>query len=154
MYLHGLPWWLRQWRICLQCGAPGFDYWLGKILWSREWQLACQWQVFLPGESHGQSSLAGYRPWGCKEPDMTEWLKHTHTLEHTHTHTHTHTRTCTNSKNQSWNLVYYFFYSFIYLFFPFIFISWREIGFIEAQNTIFQGITYFSILQDYISSLD
>ena len=22
--------------------------------------------VFLPGESHGQRSLAGYRPWGCK----------------------------------------------------------------------------------------
>ena len=21
---------------------------------------------------HGQSSLAGYSPWGCKEPDMTE----------------------------------------------------------------------------------
>ena len=23
--------------------------------------------VFLPGESHGQRSLAGYRPWGLKE---------------------------------------------------------------------------------------
>ena len=23
--------------------------------------------VFLPGESHGQRSLAGYSPWGCKE---------------------------------------------------------------------------------------
>ena len=22
--------------------------------------------VFLPGESHGQRSLAGYSPWGCK----------------------------------------------------------------------------------------
>ena len=22
--------------------------------------------VFLPGESHGQKSLAGYSPWGCK----------------------------------------------------------------------------------------
>ena len=33
------------------------------------------WQstpVFLPGESHGQRSLAGYSPWGCKESDMTE----------------------------------------------------------------------------------
>ena len=26
----------------------------------------------LPGESHGQGSLAGYRPWGHKESDMTE----------------------------------------------------------------------------------
>ena len=23
---------------------------------------------------HGQRSLAGYSPWGCKESDMTEWL--------------------------------------------------------------------------------
>ena len=28
--------------------------------------------VFFPGESHGQRSLAGYSPWGCKELDMTE----------------------------------------------------------------------------------
>ena len=28
--------------------------------------------VFLPGESHGQRSLAGYSPWGYKESDMTE----------------------------------------------------------------------------------
>ena len=28
--------------------------------------------VFLPRESHGQRSLVGYNPWGCKESDMTE----------------------------------------------------------------------------------
>ena len=28
--------------------------------------------VFLPGESHGQQSLAGYSPWGRKEWDMAE----------------------------------------------------------------------------------
>ena len=28
--------------------------------------------VFLPGESHGQRSLAGYSPLGHKELDMTE----------------------------------------------------------------------------------
>jgi len=28
--------------------------------------------VFLPGESHGQRSLAGYSPKGCTELDMTE----------------------------------------------------------------------------------
>ena len=28
--------------------------------------------VFLPGESHGQRSLAGYSPWGCTESDTTE----------------------------------------------------------------------------------
>ena len=30
--------------------------------------------VFLPGEFHGQRSLAGYSPWGCKELDTTEQL--------------------------------------------------------------------------------
>ena len=33
------------------------------------------WQptpVFLPGESHGQRSLVGYRPQGFKELNMTE----------------------------------------------------------------------------------
>ena len=40
-----------------------------KIPWRREWLLtpAC-----LPGESHGQRSLAGYSPGGRKESDMTE----------------------------------------------------------------------------------
>ena len=28
--------------------------------------------VFLPGEFHGQRSLVGYSPWGCKELDTTE----------------------------------------------------------------------------------
>ena len=31
---------------------------------------------FLPGEFHGQRSLAGYSPWGRKESDTTE---HAHT---------------------------------------------------------------------------
>ena len=35
--------------------------------------------VFLRGELHGQRSLAGYSPWGCKESDTTEHLTHTHT---------------------------------------------------------------------------
>ena len=32
------------------------------------------WQptpIFLPGESHGQRSLVGYRPWVCKESNTT-----------------------------------------------------------------------------------
>ena len=31
--------------------------------------------VFLPRESHGQRSLAGYSPWGCIELDTTEALQ-------------------------------------------------------------------------------
>ena len=30
--------------------------------------------VSLSGKSHGQRSLVGYSPWGCKESDMTEQL--------------------------------------------------------------------------------
>ena len=30
--------------------------------------------IFLSGESHGQRSLAGYSPKGCKETDTTEPL--------------------------------------------------------------------------------
>ena len=43
----------------------------------QEDRLEEMWQptpVFLPGESHGQRSLAGYCPWSCKESDMTERL--------------------------------------------------------------------------------
>ena len=39
--------------------------------------------VFLLGESHGQRSLAGCSPWGCKELDTTEVTSHTHALQGT-----------------------------------------------------------------------
>ena len=47
------------------------DRWVGKIPLRRE---RLPTPVFLPGESHGQRSLAGYSPRGCKESDMTEQL--------------------------------------------------------------------------------
>ena len=37
--------------------------------------------VFLPGESHGQQSLASYSPWVYKESDTPERLN-THTQTH------------------------------------------------------------------------
>ena len=42
-------WWLRWWRICLQCGRSRFNPWVRKIPWRRKWQFTL---VFLPGESH------------------------------------------------------------------------------------------------------
>ena len=54
----------------------GFDPWVGKIPWRREWRYT---PVFWPGEYHGQKSLVGYSLWGRKESDMTEWLTHTYT---------------------------------------------------------------------------
>ena len=34
-----IPWWLRWWRICLQWRRPGFDPWVTKIRWRREYPL-------------------------------------------------------------------------------------------------------------------
>ena len=57
-----------------RCKRGGSGPWVGKIPWSRKWQLT---PVFLPGKLHGQRSLVGYCPWGHKGLDTTE---------HTHTH--------------------------------------------------------------------
>ena len=51
---------------------PGFDPWVGKIPWRRAWQPT---PVFLPGESCGQKSLAGCRPWAHKSQT---WLSDFH----------------------------------------------------------------------------
>ena len=46
-----------------------FNPWVEKIPWRREWQFT---PAFLPGESHGQRSLAGYSPRGHKDLDTTK----------------------------------------------------------------------------------
>ena len=69
----------QQSRTYLQCRSyrrHGFDPWVGKIPWRREWQPT---PVLLPGESHGQRSLAGNSLQGCKEEDPTEATKHANT---------------------------------------------------------------------------
>jgi len=48
-----------------------FYPWVGKIPWRKGWLAT---PVILFGRFHGQRSLAGYSPWGHKEPDMTEQL--------------------------------------------------------------------------------
>ena len=58
-------------RQCRRLRRLRFNIWIGKISWRRKWQPA---PVFLPGKFHGQRSLAGYSPWGCKESDTTERL--------------------------------------------------------------------------------
>ena len=45
---------------------PGFE---SSSYQQHSWQ-----QILLPGESHGQRSLAGRSPWGHKESDTTERL--------------------------------------------------------------------------------
>ena len=65
------PWlsrWLSGKEYVRQCRRWGFDPWVRKTLWRRKWQPT---PVFLLGKSHGQMSLGGYSPWGCKESNMT-----------------------------------------------------------------------------------
>ena len=67
----GLPWWLSGKESACQCRRHrrrGFNPCIRKIPWGREWKPA---PVFLPGESHGQRSLAGYNPQGQNESDTT-----------------------------------------------------------------------------------
>ena len=67
---------LRQQKICLQCGRPGFKPWVGKIPGGghgNPLQYSCL------ENPHGQNNLAGYSPWGCKELDTTEQLS---TVQH------------------------------------------------------------------------
>ena len=45
------------------------------VVLRRAWQPT---PIFLPGEPHGQRSLAGYSPYGRKELDTTEVTQHTH----------------------------------------------------------------------------
>ena len=68
----------------------GFNPWVGKISWKRPGPRTpveetgdagsflsgevAPTPVFLPGESHGQRSMAGYSPWGHKDSEMTECL--------------------------------------------------------------------------------
>ena len=69
-----LLWRLRGKESACQCRSHsrcGFDSWIRKSPWRREWQPT---PVLVPEKFHGQRSLAGYSPWGCKELDITERL--------------------------------------------------------------------------------
>ena len=56
----------------------GFDPWVGKIPWSRKWQLT---PAFLPGESHGQKRLVGYSPYITQSQTQLKRLStHKHIL--------------------------------------------------------------------------
>ena len=60
---------------CRRHNRLEFDPWVRKIPWSRKWQ---PMSVFLPGKYHGQRSLVGCSPWGCKESETTERLSVIH----------------------------------------------------------------------------
>ena len=68
MLIIELPLWLSDKEFSCQCRRHGFDPWVRKIPWRREWLLT---PVFLLGKPHGQRSLAGSSP---RESGMTECL--------------------------------------------------------------------------------
>ena len=62
IYIYGFPGGTSSKEPACQCKRLrkcGFDPWIRKIPWRRAWHPT---PVFLPGESHGQRSLAGYSP--------------------------------------------------------------------------------------------
>ena len=66
-----LSWWLRWYRILLQCRRSRFQPWVRTTVWRTGWQPT---PVFLLGKFHEQRSLASYSSWGCRELDTTEQL--------------------------------------------------------------------------------
>ena len=79
-------------KIPLAHAGKGSDPWVGKIRWRRAWRPT---PVFLPGESHGERSLAGHSPRGCHESDATEATEHTAPTKQNQAHTHAEqTRGC------------------------------------------------------------
>ena len=64
--------------VCLQCGRPVFNPWVGNIPWRRKWQPT---PVLLLGKSHGRKSLVGYSPWVTKS---WTWLSEFTSLNRKH----------------------------------------------------------------------
>ena len=46
--------------------------WVQSLGWEDPLEKRMATPVFLPGEFHGQRSLASYSPWDCEESDTTE----------------------------------------------------------------------------------
>ena len=57
------PWCFSDKESAYQYRSCRFDQWVWKISWRRKWHPT---PVILPGKSHGQRSLVGYRPWGYR----------------------------------------------------------------------------------------
>ena len=113
--------WLRDfpggWQWSLHCRRPRFNSWVRKIPWRRE---GIPTPVFLPGEFHGQRSLAGYSPWRHKELDMN-WVTNTYL----HTLLIVDLQCCVNF----YCTAEWFSYTYAYILFSCSFPSWSIIGY-------------------------
>ena len=72
---------LKPWTKCVGLGLELTHVILP--LWGRGW---LPHPAFFPGRPHGQRSLVGCIPWGCKELDTTEATEYAHLLAHTRAH--------------------------------------------------------------------
>ena len=61
-----LSWWLRQWRICLQCGRPWFNLWVSKIPWKgmAKHSSILAWSIPWTEELGGLQFM-GLQSWTC-----------------------------------------------------------------------------------------
>ena len=90
VYPGGLPWWLSGKESACEYRRHGFDLWVRNIPWRKKWQPT---PVFLPGESHGQRSLAGTVHGVAKSLTWLKWLSmhtHIHPGNHNHNLCHKH----------------------------------------------------------------
>ena len=73
----GLPSWLRQWRMCLQCRIPGFNPWVGKIPWRRiATPCVLAWRIPWTEEPGGLQSRGLHRVghgWATKTSRQACW---------------------------------------------------------------------------------
>jgi len=84
---------------------------LFRLLWAIQAHLEKGWQptpVFLPGESHGQKSVAGYSLWGHTESNMTEATEHgtyAHLVSNPGLSSHLHTTLAVGGATEKWYLL-------------------------------------------------
>ena len=61
-----VPWWLRWWRVHLQCNRPEFDPWVGKIPWRGEWLHSPLHSTILVGEIPWTEEPGGLQSMGLQ----------------------------------------------------------------------------------------
>ena len=74
--LKGFPGGSHSKESTCNAGRHGFDPWVGKIPWSREWQPT---PVFLPGESPWTEEPGGLQSTGSQRARHDKVTKHMHT---------------------------------------------------------------------------
>ena len=81
-YIYNFP---GKLQMVKNSSRPGFDPWVRKIPWRREWLTPSE---LFPGVFYGQRSLESYSPWGHKGSAMTEQLTTSYIYTHAHIYIH------------------------------------------------------------------